>query len=127
MYASSNGETDLLVWDHEVKCLKQPPVRRQNEHEGEVISISAFKDSYFLTTGIDGWMRVWNADKEICSELHFPDPVHYACLLSEAGDVLVSHGAGGYTIIKGAEYNFKLFKGKGFTLDDCEQFRPKRR
>ena len=54
--------------------------------------------------------------------MHFPDPVHYACLISEAGDVLVSHGAGGYTIIKGSEYNFQLFSGKPFLKEDCEEF-----
>ena len=126
MYAYLNGETDLLMWDGEHKRFLQPTTKKVNEHEGEVLSLSTYKGSFYLTTGKDGWLRIWNSDKDLCSELHFPDPVHCACLISDAGDVLVSHGAGGYTIIKGSEYNFSLFEGQGYAVEDYDIFSPKK-
>ena len=60
MISYDSGDTTLLFWDHDNKKLKTPPVRRNSEHEGEVLSISSFKNQYYYTTGADGWLKIWN-------------------------------------------------------------------
>lgn len=64
----------------------------------------------FVTSGVDGMVKIVNLKKELIKEITFPDSVTGCCFINESYNLLVSHRD---TVSVILEKDYKPFKNLG--------------
>lgn len=49
-------------------------------------------DGLYVTGGVDGYVKVWNDDKELIREIWFPEEINTVSFLNPEWDILIGHG-----------------------------------
>ena len=45
----------------------------------------------FISSSIDGYVKIWSVKKDLLREIRFPEPVYSVSFLNSDGDILVGH------------------------------------
>lgn len=62
------------------------------EHEKSVTDLDVFPaKNLFISSGLDGFVKVWNLQKQLIREIKFPEAVYSVTFLNERGDLIVGH------------------------------------
>ena len=62
------------------------------EHEKSVTDLDVFPDkNLFISSGLDGCVKVWNLQKQLIREIKFPEAVYSVSFLNDKGDLIVWH------------------------------------
>ena len=62
------------------------------DHDKEITCLETFPDkNLFISSGMDGFVKVWNVKKELIREIKFPEPVTSVSFLNDKSDIIVGH------------------------------------
>lgn len=68
---------------------------KMNEHEEEIESVDVHWDKgLILTASKDGYVKIWNTQKDLIREIKFNEDINQALFLNNLADVVVAHGSG---------------------------------
>ncbi|XP_052813918.1 uncharacterized protein LOC128240971 [Mya arenaria] len=70
--------------------ISHPP---DEDHTQELLSLDMCPMlNLILTSGLDGYVKVWNHHNELLREMNFATPIYAACFANNKGDILVGYG-----------------------------------
>jgi WD40 repeat protein len=85
-------DTQVFRYDQELEDLVHIKTDTTFEHESEITDVDTFPEkNLFISGSMDGFVKVWNAKKEMIREIKFPEPVYSVSFLNKDCDILVGH------------------------------------
>jgi WD40 repeat protein len=92
LVAFENYDLQLFRYDTELNDLALVKTEKTFDHEQEITSLGVHPSkNLFLTGSLDGYVKVWNIQKELIREIKFPESVFSVTFLNEKCDLLIGH------------------------------------
>lgn len=68
-------------------------IRKQDEHEEQVLSIDIHMEKQLIVTSdADGLIKIWNFQKKLIREIKFTEAITVVCFINNKADLMAGHG-----------------------------------
>ena len=87
-----HGDMEIFEWDRKQKSLYLLETDKQHDHDKDITGIDVHQqERFFVTSGMDGRVKIWNFNRQLLREVNFPEPIKACCFKNEECDLLIGH------------------------------------
>lgn len=84
VFGFKSGDFELVCWDEQEKELYRIKTEKVNEHEEPLEMVDVlYNQGLILTSSGDGYVKVWNACKELIRQIKFNEKIKEAVFLND--------------------------------------------